>query len=298
MSKLPSIKTSDLEEYDNLNLHQIEQIISGLEKETTSLSRGQLHAARQALRNRQRTIKARVMDFEEKNDHHLLFYDSTSHFCKLAGHSVLFFSMTIAHRINWRNTPKPDTDHYYISEDGIMSFRSLTQISSQLATISIFPDQDLNTAELHFFKLAKVYTPEQISTLRDRTGQVVDKIISFTLPDSPFPSLYSAITIAYDTIFSKFQQSSNHFARSTIGHRMIMESYEMTLQYHLYAFHHNNDRSQHLLKIAELARRLRFGMNYVSHLHILHQRDICHILESLLAVERLASSAYRKVKNS
>lgn len=299
MTKQTSIKTAELDKYNHLDLHQIEQTIADLEKDTSStFSRGQLHAARQALRNRQRYIKEEVMAFEEHNDHHLLFYDSTSHFCKLAGRSVLFFSMTIASRINWRGVPKADSDHYYISEDGIMSFRSLSQISSHLASISILPDHELSNSELHFFKLPKAYTPKQIATLRDRTGQVTDRIQSITLPDSPFPSLYTAITTVYDAIFREFQQSSNQFARTAIGHRMIMESYEMTIQYHFYALRqHNENHDQHLLKIADLARRLRFGMSYISHLHILHQREICHILENILMIERLANSAYRKAKN-
>lgn len=297
MTKSTSIKTDDLERYDNLNLHQIEQTISELEKESSTLARGQLHAARQALRNRQRIIKAEVMSFEEHNDHHLLFYDSTASFCKLAGHSVLFFSMTIAQRINWRGTPKSDTDHYHISDDGVMFFRSLTQISSHLAAINILPDDQLNTPELHFFKLDKTYTAEQIAKLRDRTEQVIDRIQTLTLPDSPFPALYTAITSVYGAIFREFQQISNQFARTTIGHRMVMESYEMTLQYHFYASYRGENREQYLLKIANLAKRLRFGMNYISRLRILHQRDICRILEDLLAIERLAGSAYRKAKS-
>lgn len=92
MTKPSSIKTAELENYDHLDIHQLEAILSDIQKSTPSAeSKHTARIIRQALRQRQRLIKAQVMEFEQTNDHHLLIFDSTENFSKLAGHSVFFF---------------------------------------------------------------------------------------------------------------------------------------------------------------------------------------------------------------
>lgn len=237
------------------------------------------------------------MAFEQTNDHHLLFFDSTSNFCKIAGHSVLFFTMTIADRIHWRYSVKIDSDHYSISEDGIISFRSLENLSNLLAGIGIFPDTELSTNELHYYRLAKVYTPEQIAKLRDHTQRDTERMMSIVMPTSPLPLLYDAIAQVSYTIYYQFKHLSDSLARDTIGRRMILESYELMVQYLEFANARSDLATERSLgKIVELARRLRHGMAYVGRVQILRHREICQILENLVMIDRIASKAYQKAK--
>lgn len=276
MAKQSSIKPVDLERYSHLTLHEIEAIVLKLERNLTAQTKPELRAARQALHKRQRIVKSQAMAFEQTNDHHLLFFDSTSNFCKIAGHSVLFFTMTIADRIHWRYSVKIDSDHYSISEDGIISFRSLENLSNLLAGIGIFPDTELSTEELHYYRLAKVYTPEQIAKLRDHTQRDTERMIYY-----------------------QFKHLSDSLARDTIGRRMILESYELMVQYLEFANSHNDlvtERS--LAKIIELSRRLRHGMAYAGRIQILRHREICQMLEHLVVIDRIASKAYQKAKTN
>lgn len=140
MTKKPAITPSQLAAYDDLTLREIEQ--KALELRSAPNSEKDSFAyrvAHQALNARKRRLKATVATFELTNDHHILFYDSTAGFSKMIGHSVLFFSMTIAERLHWRYTIKSDSDHYSVSEDGIISFRSLDRLTLLLGEINILP---------------------------------------------------------------------------------------------------------------------------------------------------------------
>lgn len=297
MTKQSSIKPVELERYSHLTLHEIEAAIQRLERNPAVNTKSELRAARQALQKRQRLIKSQAMAFEQTNDHHLLFFDSTSNFCKIAGHSVLFFTMTIADRIHWRYSVKIDSDHYSISEDGIISFRSLENLSNLLAGIGIFPDTELSTNELHYYRLAKVYTPEQIAKLRDHTQRDTERMMSIVMPTSPLPLLYDAIAQVSYTIYYQFKHLSDSLARDTIGRRMILESYELMVQYLEFANARSDLATERSLgKIVELARRLRHGMAYVGRVQILRHREICQILENLVMIDRIASKAYQKAK--
>lgn len=294
MAKQASIKPQDIEKYANLNLHELEEVIEKLSNSAHPSAKADLRAARQALSNRQRVIKSKVMEFEQFNDHRLLFFDSTSGFSKLAGHSVLFFSMTIADRIHWRYSVKVDTDHYSVSEDGTISFRSLEGLNELLAAINIFPDPERSDAEFHYYKLAKVYTEEQIAKLRDNSQRDAERISAIILPKSPLPLLYDAISQVDRTIYYQFKHISDQLARETVGRRMIMESYELMIQYLEYARVDNPNPNANLAKMIELTRRLRDGMAYVNRLQLMHHREICQTLENLVLIDRITSKTYSK----
>ncbi len=290
-----SVKSTDVDKYSNLTLTELESVIDALQanqrSSPTATTTQDLTAARFALQQRQHLIKSKVMEFERTNSNYLLFFSSTKGFVKIAGHSALFFAATIADRIHWRYSLKLDTDHYSVSEDGIISFRSLPPIAARLSEINIFPDDSISDDELHYYKLAKVYSEEQIAKLRDNSKQDIKRIMTIVLPTSPIPSLYDAIMQAGQLLYYQFKHLSDGLARDTIGQRMVLVTYDMTMEYLKFARSKKNNY-QHLANIIEQARELRFGVAYVSRLQILHHREVCKILEHLVSIERIATKAY------
>lgn len=290
-----SVKSTDVDKYSNLTLTELESVIDALQanqrSSPTATTNQDLTAARFALQQRQHLIKSKVMEFERTNSNYLLFFSSTKGFVKVAGHSALFFAATIADRIHWRYSLKLDTDHYSVSEDGIISFRSLPPIAARLSEIDIFPDDSISDDELHYYKLAKVYSEEQIAKLRDNSKQDIKRIMTIVLPTSPIPSLYDAIMQAGQLLYYQFKHLSDGLARDTIGQRMVLVTYDMTMEYLKFARSKKNNY-QHLANIIEQARELRFGVAYVSRLQILHHREVCKILEHLVSIERIAAKAY------
>lgn len=280
--------------YQNLNLHELEEIIDKIKQRPASKSRDQeLRLVRQTLRRRQHQLKATVMEFEQSNDQNLLIFDSTDGYSKIAGRSVLYYSLTIADRIHRRFNVKNDSDHYSRSDEGIIALRHLDDLITQLASINIFPDRTLSTPELHFFRLPKVYTDEQVEKLRDRSKQDIERITSIVLPRSPIPLLYDAIMRANFTIYHGFKRLSDPFARDSIGQPMVQNAHQMSIYYLEYANPHNSRPADSLLELIQLARRLKHGMANVQNLRLIHQREICRILETLVEIDRLASKAYR-----
>lgn len=324
MAKKPSIKTIDIEKYADLDLHQLEEELAKVQQlPASSETQKSTRAIHQAIRTRQRQIKAAVMEFEQSNDHHLLIFDSTDGFSKIAGRSVLFYTMTIADRVRRRFSVKNDTDGYSRSEDGIVSVRSLDQLEAQLAEINIFPDRDLTTSELHFYKLAKVYTDEQVDRLRDQSRQDIERITSIVVPKSPVPLLYTMILELSRLIYYNCKRISDPLARDTIARELLHGSCELTTNYLNFANAKptasavrqqlqnslssisgagsaaakasTSPQAQSLFNILLITRNLRNQMANVENLRLIHHRNICGILEKLVDIERLTAREYNRL---
>lgn len=315
-----SIKTTEIEQYENLDLHQLEDQLKQLQKQpaTTEIKQS-LRALRQILRQRQRKIKATAMEFEQTNDHHLLLFDSTDNFSKIAGHSVLFYTLTIADRIHRRYSVKNDTDDYSRSDDGVVSIRALEQLEIQLAEINIFPDRKLSTTELHFYKLPKVYSPEQIAKLRDKSHQDIERITSIIVPKSPVPDLYNNILELNRLLYYNCRRISDSLARETLVHQIILDANEVLISYLNFANAKTNagivrrqlqnsvfpttvqteqkpqsTQAQNLFNILLNTRNLRNCMANMENLRLIHHRELCDILEKLVEIERTAAREYTK----
>lgn len=294
MAKKPTITPTQLAEYDDKTLREIEQIALELREDPAKKDSVAYRVAHRALTVRQRKLKAEVATFELTNDHHLVFYDSTAGFAKMIGRSVLFFSMTVADRLHWRYTVKADSDHYSVSSEGIISFRSMEHLAELLAEIDIHPDKTLSTAEIHYFTLPKVYTDEQIESLRDSSRVDLDRINDIILPQSPLPNLYAHITEVSNLIYNQFKHISDAYGRDVIGTDLVKTVYEMHSTYLTYASCKTEDAIKYLATIIKLARHLRQGFAFSSCLHLLHHRNICRVLDHIVSIEEAASAAYRK----
>lgn len=320
MTKPPSIKTAEIDKYADLDLHQLEAALKQLQQASpTSETKAAARAARQALRQRQRHIKAQAMEFEQTNDHHLLVFDSTDNFSKIAGHSVLFYSLTIADRIHRRYSVKNDTDDYSRSEDGVVSIRAIEQLETQLAEINIFPDRKLTTSELHYYKLPKVYNDEQIAKLRDKSRQDVERITSIILPQSPIPALYTLILEMNRLLYYNCKRISDTLARETLVRPMILDANEMLVSYLNFANaksntgivrHQTQDsvyattsqttikpqstQAQNLFNLLLYTRNLRNNLANIENLRLIHHRELCDILERLVEIERITAREYSK----
>lgn len=297
-----SVKSDATKKYSQFNLAQLETIIQELtEKQKshpTNTNLREISTVRYALQQYQRALKAKVMDFESTNDHHLLFFASTNNFVKLAGHSALFFATTIADRIHWRYSLKPDTDRYSPSDDGVISFRSLEKVQDRLAEINIFPNHDLTTPELHFFQLSKVYSDEQISKLRDNAHRDLERIMNIVTPVSPIPSLYDAIVQSSQISYYSFKHLSDNIARDALGHKILLIGLEMVSEYNKFAHSKDNSGQDHLLNIIKLTHDAKDTLAYASRIGILHHRDTCKALDYLVSIERIATKAYLRKSKS
>lgn len=217
MTKKPDVRTEDFDSFLQKTIGEIEDCIINLRaREQTLEVRRQIRAASQALRQRQRDLKATAMDFEQTNNHHLLVFDSTHGFAKMVGNSVLFYSMTVANRLHRRFKIQQDTDNYSKSAQGVIALCSLEGLEEQLAQINIFPDETLSTTELHYYKLPKVYTDEQLADLHDKSRQDLERIMEIIMPQSPLPLLYREILEVNRLIYYNCKNITEWLARESL----------------------------------------------------------------------------------
>lgn len=314
MAKSPSIKTVKLEKYQDLNLHELEAVISELQHQPpTDDIDAELRAAHHALRKRLRLIKARVMEFEQTNDHHLLIYDSTNNFAKIAGRSVLFYTLTIANRLHRRFSVKPDTDGYSNSDDGVISLRAIDPLETGLASLNIFPDRELSDGELHFYKLPKTYTEEQINNFRNDARQDHARITSIIIPRSPIPILYTNLLELNQILYHSSRRISDNFAREAILRPIIEKAQQLLVDYLAFANYNtikpiavNTTTTEHtapaltgraeiLFNILLNSRQLRFAMANIENLRLISHRELGEILAHIVEAERITTREYQKL---
>lgn len=306
-------KTAILDEYLDLDLHQLELTLANLQRTSKkdSSSKAKVAALHQAIRKRQRKIKAKAIEFEQTNDHHLLVFDSTDGFSKIAGNSVLFYAFTIADRLHRRYNIKTDTDSYSCSPEGIISIRKLTQLEELLTSINIYPDPAQTTSELHFYKLTKAYKESQIATLRDQLSQDIERITKIINPYSPIPELYTLILEVHRLIYFGCARVSDQLFRHTLADRIILTSDSLIACYLDFAnpapkakpqlnttFSQNYiirpTKVENLIVIVQNARKLRSDFACLDNLQLIHRRELRTILEKLVEIERMAEREYFK----
>lgn len=289
--------TYNLDTLLSKDLHELENLLAAIEKSPKSSERSmRLRGLRASIIQRQHSIKAKAMEFEQDNDRHLLIFDSTNGYSKVAGNSVLFYTTNIAARINRRYNLKIDTDRYFKSDDGIVSLKLNDELTAQFANIHIYPDRFLSTKELHFFHLDKIYTRDQIENLRDRAGQDTVKITNLLLPKTPTPLLNDAIMQINQSLFLACKQASTALARETFLIPLLEKAHQMALCYIEYANSKNQQKSlAPIRQIYENTIYIKNSMNNLNNLHLIHSRKINEILASLLDVEHFTTKIYQEI---
>lgn len=323
MTKKPAIKSTDLAQYTKKSICELEECIEELSAEQQTIeTRRQLRAAHQALRERQRTVKAAAIEFEKTNNHDLLLFDSTHGFVKMAGNSVLFYTLTIANRLRRRFKVQEDTDDYSKSPEGIVAIRSLERLEEQLVLLEIRSDATLMKnalPELHYYKLPKVYTASEIEQLHDRSKQELARIKEIIIPESPLPMLYRDILEMNQLVYHALKGISERFARETLAQLMMVQADEILQNYLNYANLRvrasNTQRelqnamavverkvpalvpqaaTQNLFNMLVNTRQLRNRMANMENLRLVHHRQLGKILEKLVEIERTTEREYLK----
>lgn len=311
MSKLHATKTAQLDQLAEFNLHELESRLTELEKYSNHKDptvKSEISALRQAIHKRQRKIKSEAIEFELTNDHHLLIFDPTNGFSKIAGNSVLFYAFTIADRLHRRYNIKNDTDSYSCSREGIISVKKLPELETSLININILPDTAISTPELHFYKLPKVYKESGIATLRDRLMQDIKQISEIITPDAPVPELYTLILETHRAIFYNCSRITDNLFRTTLADPIISLNNHLILYYLNFAnpaprlkytpgvptFSFFSNKLDLLASIIFTTRELRNQFACLENVRLIHHRELRLILENLVEIERITRREYLK----
>lgn len=214
----------------------------------------------------------------------------------------------------------PDRDNYSVSQDGVVSIRSYEGLPVQLAEIDIFLDKELSTSELHFFKLPRIYSEEQIAKLRDFSKQDIERIQEIILPESPMPNLYRLLLEMNRMIYFETKNMSDKFLQDTLM-KPLMEEADATMRSYLNFANVRTQTTwarsemqaaiakkgattiakagratgQNLLNLWVTIVDMKNRMANVENLRALHHRQIGQILAKLLEIEKIVEREYGKI---
>ena len=308
MTKPKPIQTNLFEQYQGLDLHQLEaQALHFQSQPPSPVTKTHLRAINQALRSRQQLIKAKAIQFEATNNHHLLFFDSTERYAKLAGHSALFYAYTIAERLHRHFNLRRDTDTYSPSAEGVISFRDLDNLELRLAELEIHPDPKLSTSELHFYKLPRLYSEADIRKFRDRALRDFQRIATTVLPRAVIPDLFRNIQELERLIFYAAKHHSkpsdlHYYQTLLIGPSLGLVSCYLNFAKPPVSLDPSAsfvpddmlDPVAQLRQLLVLVHNLRNNIVTAENLDLVPLAELGKILSSLTEIDRIATREYAK----
>lgn len=310
-SKKSQIKSAD----PNIIAPQKPRDNSRRTQSSTKLIQTQLVELEVALHQRQRAIKAQVMNFEADNQQYLLLYTSTDGYYKMAGRSVLFYAARIVPRLGRRVTVRPDTDHYYPSGEGIVSIKNLVRLAEQLSQLGILPDPERSTSELYFYKFPYRLSGAQIAALRDKNEVVRQRLNQNLRPIGPIPELHYQLMMAFELCFNILRSTRGNAERELITDSLIHPLQAMLAAYNSYVgarpdfeFHYlpptptcwaqpmpTSPRAQILLGLIYHSCYLHDQAGFLDQVRVMHRTRLTRILQYNREIQRLAIEAYQEL---
>ena len=284
-------------------------------RSSTKLIQTQLAELEVALHQRQRAIKAQVMNFEADNQQYLLLYTSTDGYYKMAGRSVLFYTARIVPRLGRRVTVRPDTDHYHPSNEGIVSVKNLVRLAEQLSQLGILPDPERSTSELYFYKFPYRLSGAQIAALRDKNEVVRQRLNQNLRPIGPIPELHYQLMMAFELSFNILRSTRGNADRELITDGLIRPLQAMLAAYNSYVgarldfeFYYlpptptcwaqpmpTSPRAQILLGLICHSCYLHDQAGFLDQVRVMHRTRLTRILQYNREIQRLAIAAYQEL---
>lgn len=232
-------------------------------------------------------LKTLVMKLESKNYDRLIFYQSDNDYYKLAGHSALIYAGNIAKRIGRRFNLRADTDHYSKSVDGVISIVMNDRLRENLSVIKATIDSSNKNPHLIIFRLPYKFSEQDIEQFREWIKQEERQINQIILPKSPIPTLYTYVNELTEMIYHNSKNMS-HFGGATLGTDIFNSICSMHRCYLNYA--------NGFIKLDNMASTMKKNIIYLKNemkiietLHLINNKNICKILEILVATERLVT---------
>lgn len=312
------IQSAEIAPYAQLTLPELEAKLEAvLKKPVSNVTKQTARVIRVAMRDRKIWLKQQVMEFEEGNDRYLLVYESTDGYQKMAGHSVLFFSLKIAERLHRRCNVLADSDTRFCSEEGIVSVRGWQKLQEQLLGVNVVLDEEKSTTEMHFFRLPRIYTEAEIAKLRDFSEQDLKQIQEIILPKSPMPLLYRDILEVNRLVYHGCRAMSDTWVRQTLGTKLMLQADAILQSYldfggvsiqttkarqelQIMMSHVDGLRTiqkpwvqaQNMMNIWVHTRKLHNRMANIENLRVIHLKEIGKILALLVKIERTAEREF------
>lgn len=278
---------------NNPTILELEQELHILEQQkSTKAILEKITQIKSKIKHQKELNKLTAAKLEIGNLTHLIFFDSTGGYAKLTDNSAIIYSGSIAKRLGRRVNLRQDTDNYAKSTFGVVSIRLNDSLIQKLSAINIKLDQKLSTPHIHAYKMGEPISKTHLQTLQDNLKQDAARTNKIIMPHDPIPTLFIYLKELTEICYYNTKNMPD-YARHIYGEELATTINLMLKAYLRYADNRVSKQEMAMTLYGEAIKTKR-QLKTIEILHLISNRNICRILERIVAIERLSTKYYKE----
>ena len=237
-----------------------------------------------------------LSEFEKTNFEYLALLKSTHGFYKFIGHSALFYTYSIAPKLNLTAHLKPDGDFAHKSPEGIVSVRNPEKITEALQTLNIKQLKTKNrTGDFLLFKLPWTFTEQQLADMIDQQNSKLQSFNHIVMVDNIIPVLSLQLEELLKAVYENVRGMGSPVEREAFGHDLIKTVITMN---HLYLDLTNGYLSRHacLIKLKTHLQQVKYQIKLIADLKIWTPKTSSRLAEITIKLSDIITRELKNIK--
>ena len=157
---------------------------------------------------------------------------STKKFYKLFGHSALFYTYSLAPKLNLTAKLQDDKDFVNKSEEGFISIKNVVKLKEVLATLNIKPVRTKDkTDNFLLFKFPWQFTEAQLNEFNEQNLLAIQNFNHVVIVDNIIPVLFIQTEELLKAIYENVRGMNSPVEREAFGYQLITETKKMAYLY-------------------------------------------------------------------
>ncbi|MBQ6414265.1 hypothetical protein IJI28_01410 [Candidatus Saccharibacteria bacterium] len=191
-------------------------------KPRTKQTKSEIEHLKNHLHKHYTSNKNYIMEFEKTNYNYLALVRSTHNYYKIFGHSALFYTYSLAPKLNLNANLQDDKDYTSKSDTGFVSIRDISKLTTLLATLDIKRVKTKNqTGDFVLFKFPWAFTETQINDFNEQNLIQLQQFNHIVIVDNVIPVLFITAEELLKTIYENVRGMGNPVAREALGYKII-----------------------------------------------------------------------------
>ena len=217
-----------------LSISFLEQQLKDLKNANTSTKqiKSEIAHIKSELNKLYTSNKNYVLEFEKSNYKYLVLMRSTNGFYKIFGHSALYYTYSLAPKLNLVAHLQDDKDFTSKSNEGFVSIKNLQALTDALATLNIKLIKTKNTTgDFLVYKFPWQFTNQQITNYAEQNLTKLQKFNHIVIVDNIIPILFLQIEELLKAVYENVRGMNGPIEREAFGYQIIKKTTHMA---HLY----------------------------------------------------------------
>ena len=201
-------------------------------KSQTKSVKSELSLIKSTLNKLYTANKAQVLQFEETNYNYLVLMRSTHGFYKLFGHSALYYTYSLAPKLNLTAKLQDDKDFTNKSNEGFISIRKPEKLAEALLTLNIKPVKTRSqSGDFLLFRFPWQFTKDQLNSFTEQNLVALQRFNHVVMVDNSIPVLFIQIEELLKAVYENVRGMGSPVEKDAFGYQMLEDAARMS---HLY----------------------------------------------------------------